>query len=59
MRKPRDEEIEIIVYKPKLSPAARQRMAAEDAALARHREALVRRSSFRVVGGGDAKGQSA
>jgi hypothetical protein len=43
MRKPRNEEV--IEYKRNLSAAERQRMAAEDAALARHREALVRRAS--------------
>jgi hypothetical protein len=51
MRKPRDEEI--IEYKPRLSAAERLRMAAEDAALARERDALVRRASFRVVAGRD------
>ena len=57
MRKPRDEEV--IEYRPRVCPAERRRMDAEDAALARHRDALVRRASFRVVGGSDAEGAPA
>ncbi len=58
MRKKRDEVEEIIVYKPRISAAERRRMAAEDAALARERSALVHRANFRVVGGTDHEGRA-
>jgi hypothetical protein len=51
MRKPKDEEITL--YVPRISPAERRRMAAEDAALARAAEVLARRAAFRIVGGTD------